>query len=117
MQTPATRWSTPVSSKVNLPHAIDFRALCGANFVTYHSKVATLESAYSAEWNRSCRQADSNVRRLSPVSRYNPNTRNPESEPENRKQNPERETLTSRVSGIGIEHPKPVGIYQTLRVL
>ena len=24
-----TRWSTTLSSKVNLPHAIDFRALCG----------------------------------------------------------------------------------------
>ena len=25
----STRWSTTLSSKVNLPHAIDFRALCG----------------------------------------------------------------------------------------
>jgi len=29
-----TRWSTTPSSKVNLPHAINFRALCGANLVT-----------------------------------------------------------------------------------
>ena len=114
MQTPATRWSTPVSSKVNLPHPINFRALCGANFVTYR---ATLKSAYCAEWNRSCQHTDSNVRRLSPVSRYNPNTRNPKSKPENPKLNPKPETLTSRVSGIGILHPKPVSIYQTLRVL
>jgi hypothetical protein len=26
-----TRWSTTLSLKVNLPHAIDFRGLCGAN--------------------------------------------------------------------------------------
>ena len=30
----ATRWTTNLSSKVNLHHAIDFRALCGANLVT-----------------------------------------------------------------------------------
>ena len=30
-----TRWSTTLASKVNLPHAINFRALCGANLVTY----------------------------------------------------------------------------------
>ena len=29
-----TRWSTTLSSKVNLPHVINFRALCGANLVT-----------------------------------------------------------------------------------
>ena len=29
-----TRWSTTLSSKVNLPHTIDFGALCGANLVT-----------------------------------------------------------------------------------
>jgi len=28
------RWSTTFSSKVNLPHAINFRALCGVNLVT-----------------------------------------------------------------------------------
>ena len=28
--TAATRWSTNLSWKVNLPHAIDFRAACGA---------------------------------------------------------------------------------------
>jgi len=31
--TPASRWSTTLSSKVNLPHAINFRAKCGANLV------------------------------------------------------------------------------------
>jgi len=30
-----TRWSTTLSSKVNLPCAINFRALCGAKLVTY----------------------------------------------------------------------------------
>ena len=33
-----TRWSTRVSSKVNLHHAFDFRALCGANLVTLRSR-------------------------------------------------------------------------------
>jgi len=31
---PTARWSTTLSSKVNLPPAIYFRALCGANLVT-----------------------------------------------------------------------------------
>jgi hypothetical protein len=31
---PSTRWSSTFSSKVNLHHAINFRALRGANFVT-----------------------------------------------------------------------------------
>ena len=31
---PSTRWTTTLSSKVKLPHAINFRALCGANVVT-----------------------------------------------------------------------------------
>ena len=35
----ATRWSTSRSSKVNLPHAINFRALCGTNLVTYRSSL------------------------------------------------------------------------------
>ena len=34
----STRWSTTLSSKVNLPHAINFRALCGAYLVTRPSK-------------------------------------------------------------------------------
>ena len=33
-----TRWSLTLSSKVNLHHAIIFRALCGANLVTSPSK-------------------------------------------------------------------------------
>ena len=32
---PAARWSTTLSSKVNLPHVINFGAFCGANLVTY----------------------------------------------------------------------------------
>ena len=31
LQLPATRWSTTLSPKVNLPHGINFRALSGAN--------------------------------------------------------------------------------------
>ena len=35
----ATRWSTTLSSKVNLSHAINFRSLCGANLVTKHPRI------------------------------------------------------------------------------
>jgi len=38
VEVPPTRWSTTVSSKVNLYHAINFRALCGANLVTLPRK-------------------------------------------------------------------------------
>ena len=31
---PTTRWCTTLSSKVNPPHSIDFRVLCGTNLVT-----------------------------------------------------------------------------------
>ena len=41
---PPTRWSTTLSSKVNLPHAIVFGALCGANLVTHPSKFGGKES-------------------------------------------------------------------------
>ena len=34
----ATRWSTTLSSKITLPYAINFRALCDAKLVTYPSK-------------------------------------------------------------------------------
>ena len=34
-----TRWSTTLSSKVNLSHAINFWDLCGANLVTYHPRI------------------------------------------------------------------------------
>jgi len=34
--TRTARWSSTLSSKVNLHHAINFRALFGANLVTYH---------------------------------------------------------------------------------
>ena len=33
-----TRWSTTISSKVNLHHAINFGALCGANLATRWSR-------------------------------------------------------------------------------
>ena len=36
---PATRWSATLSSKVNLPYVIDYRASCGANLVTEHPKL------------------------------------------------------------------------------
>ena len=31
----SSRWTTNLSTKVNLPHAIELRASCGANLVTY----------------------------------------------------------------------------------
>ena len=34
----ATRWNSKLASEVNLPHAINFRALCGANLVTLLTK-------------------------------------------------------------------------------
>ena len=45
-----TRWSTTLSLKVNLPHAINFRALCGANvgLVILHSLGST-KLSYSTE--------------------------------------------------------------------
>ena len=33
-----TRWSTTLSSKVNLFHTIDFRAVCGVHLVPHPSK-------------------------------------------------------------------------------
>ena len=33
-----TQWSTILSSKVNLPHIINFRAICAANLVTKHPR-------------------------------------------------------------------------------
>jgi len=33
-----TRWTSTLSSKVNLQHAINFRVSCGANLVTYPTK-------------------------------------------------------------------------------
>jgi len=38
-RTDTTRWSTTLSLKVNLPHAINFRAVGGANLVTYHPRM------------------------------------------------------------------------------
>jgi hypothetical protein len=35
----ATRWTTTLSSRANLPHATKFRAFCGANLVTLSSKI------------------------------------------------------------------------------
>ena len=35
----ATRWSTTLSSKVNLSHAINFRALSGVNLAMSHARI------------------------------------------------------------------------------
>ena len=35
----STRWSSSLSSKVNLPHAMNFRSLCGENLVTQHPRI------------------------------------------------------------------------------
>jgi hypothetical protein len=42
--TGSTRWSTTLSSTANLPHAIDFRALCGSNLVTFPADFRVVES-------------------------------------------------------------------------
>jgi len=39
-----TRWTTTLSSQVNLPHAINFRASCGANLVTSSSQFRANET-------------------------------------------------------------------------
>ena len=41
---PTTRWTMTRSSKVNLPHAINCRALCGANFVRLRSQFRASET-------------------------------------------------------------------------
>jgi hypothetical protein len=46
----AIRWSTTLSPKVNLPHAINLRALCGANLVTLRSNIEPRKPANSAVW-------------------------------------------------------------------
>ena len=48
---PPTRWSTTLSSKVNLPHAINLRALCGANLVTLQPKIEGTKPSYSTVWH------------------------------------------------------------------
>ena len=40
----STRWTTTLSAKVNLPHGINFRALCGANLVTSSLKFGSNET-------------------------------------------------------------------------
>ena len=42
-----TRWNTALSSKDNLPHPINFRALCGANLVTLRSKIEATKPSKS----------------------------------------------------------------------
>ena len=39
-----TRWCTALSSKVNLPHAINLKAVCGANVVTLPSNFGRIET-------------------------------------------------------------------------
>ena len=51
---PAKRWSTTRSSKVNLHHAITLRALCGANLVTYPPDFRKNETLTSSR-SRGCR--------------------------------------------------------------
>ena len=44
-----TGWSTTLLSKVNLPHAINFGAVCGANLVTLLSKYRPNETFVLAD--------------------------------------------------------------------
>jgi hypothetical protein len=46
----STRWSTNVSSKVSLHHAIDFRAVGGANVVTYPPEFRETKPSDFTEW-------------------------------------------------------------------
>ena len=39
-----TRWSATISSKIKLPHTINFRALCDANVVTCSAEFRGAES-------------------------------------------------------------------------
>ena len=45
-----TQWSTTLSSKVNLPHVINFRAKYGANLVTEPSNFEVTKPSDSTEW-------------------------------------------------------------------
>ena len=46
----SARWRTTLLSKVNSPHAVDLRALCGAKLVKLRSFFETTKSAYSLVW-------------------------------------------------------------------
>ena len=62
-----TRWSMTLPSKVKSPHAINFRAVFGANLVTYPANfrgVDTLEVHRPAM----CARGPSNLRRAQVIS-------------------------------------------------
>ena len=46
----STRWSTTFSSTVNLPHATNLRAVCGANLVTWRSNFEPRKPLKSTVW-------------------------------------------------------------------
>jgi len=47
----SARWSPALSSRVNLHHEINFRALCGENLVTYSARNSVgSKLSYSTEW-------------------------------------------------------------------
>ena len=47
----ATRWGTTLSSKVNLPHAIEFTALCGATLVSNSTESGLNKASCSNVWS------------------------------------------------------------------
>ena len=81
----STRWTTTISSKVNLPHAINFRVLCGAKLVTLPLEFRGNETsvAHRVDPPSLLESAQLNYRRplaseggLAPF-KTNPSTRNP----------------------------------------
>ena len=95
--TPTTRRTTTRSSKINLQHALNFRAFCGANFVTYSANFKGNETRVA-------------YRVASPVtSNPKPETRNPNPEtrspkPETRNQRPE---VRNPKPETEVRNPKP----------
>ena len=53
----STRWSSTLSSKVNLPHVINFRVLCGANVVACSPKPVRLRRPGLTALKMSCPKA------------------------------------------------------------
>jgi len=64
-----TRWSTIISSEVKLSHAINLRALCGANVVTLRSNFRANETLelHRVDW---CLQVESDLRNFIQTSVY-----------------------------------------------
>ena len=66
------RWTTTLSSEVNLPHGINFGALCGANMVTFPSESRGTKASQSTErmvWGQvPCRHSRSDFKQPRPLA-------------------------------------------------